>query len=99
MTEIKLNDKYYKDTLRGRKRQTIRKGRRDYPLGEAKFVFDNNDDIEIIITEITYKTLHNVTDQEARDDGFQSYRLLYKELEKYYPDITPKTEITLVKFY
>lgn len=98
MTEIQLDDRFHKDVMLKDKVQTIRKGRRDYPLGDMRLTFKNSPNMKKTITAITYKRLGNVTKDEAMDDGFRSLSSLVEALRTYYPDINLKTEVTLIRF-
>jgi len=97
MTTIKLNPDYFPLVQNGSKVQTIREGRRDYPLGPAKIESDGKSQ-EIEIQRLEYARLADVTEAEARRDGFGSKDELVNALHRFYPDLEGEDVVTLVHF-
>lgn len=85
----------------GSKRITMRFGE-PIEVGPAQFVFelDDADPVEIagrVITTVT-KAVHDVTDEEAQEDGAPDATHLLGGLQSYYPDLTADDEIVIVRF-
>ena len=80
--------------IAGQKVQTIRYGRRDYPIGEA--VFEGSwTPAPIDIKELVYKTYKDLTEEDAELDGFESLKELQDTLLKFYPQIEADSELNL----
>ncbi len=52
----------------------------------------------VVVTEVRYKRLVDVTNGEAKADGFKSARSMLVGLRRFYPDIHLGSEVTLVYF-
>ena len=83
----------------GRKRITFRAGRRRFRPGE---IVDGKCAEGIIlplrITRCETKPLKDVTEEEARDDLFESREVVLEGMRKFYPEMTWETEISLIRF-
>jgi len=84
----------------GSKRITMRF---DDPLsvGPARLVFEVDDDEVTMagrITSTVARAVHEVTDEEAREDGFPDAAGLLVGLRSYYPGLTADDQIVLVRF-
>jgi hypothetical protein len=83
----------------GRKRITFRAGRRRFPSGEivegrcAEGVV-----LPLRITGCVTKALREVTEEEAREDLFESREVVLEGMRRFYPAMTWETEITLIRF-
>jgi uncharacterized protein YqfB (UPF0267 family) len=97
LTKIALAPEFHDLVKDGTKTQTIRYGRRDYPLGDAVFEGEYMP-TNIEITELVYKKFKNLTFEDAELDGFNTLEELQTVLLDFYPDTGPDTDITLVKF-
>jgi hypothetical protein len=97
MQDIKLHDRFFPLIGDGRKRQTVRKGRRDFQLGEAKLL-GNEWEAEITITSVKYKKLKDLTEEEAIEDGFNSRDELIEALRDIYDEIDRDTVVTMIGF-
>jgi len=96
-TTIALSPDLINAVLSGREKATIRKGRRNYPLGPA--VFDaKTAKIRIEIIELEIKQFKNLTNNDGRLDGGVSKDELQASLRTYYPDIKDDDEVTVVHF-
>ena len=86
----------------GGKRVTIRKGRRDIQLGKLVFSPTTPDKkikpVKVNVTEVRYKRLQDVTNDEAKCDGFWDASHMYSGMKKYYPDLKRTDEVTFIIF-
>lgn len=99
LPEITLHPDYFNAVRVGSKRTTIRRGHRP-GFGPAVLVNSENPKmtIEIDIHRVTLTTLEQLTDEEARADGFLSLGQLHTALQYHYPDITVADPVTIYKF-
>jgi DNA-binding HxlR family transcriptional regulator len=83
----------------GRKRVTMRF---DDPVrvGPALLVFESDDEVTLPgrITSTVAKRVDDVTDDEAREDGFAGAAEVLSGLLDYYPRLRPDSEIVIVRF-
>jgi hypothetical protein len=82
----------------GRKRQTIRKGWRDYDLGPAKLTDGDSETRSIVVTSVDWHPFKELTEADAAADGFDSLAELRSALERFYPGFSPDDEVTVVGF-
>ncbi|AFK22237.1 ASCH domain-containing protein [Pyrococcus sp. ST04] len=100
MKNLKFDGRYKDDILTGRKRATIRLGRKinlrpgeevlihagGYVLGKAR------------ITRVETKTVSELTDEDARKDGFRNRDELIEALREHYKFVKPNSPATIVEF-
>jgi hypothetical protein len=86
----------------GGKRLTIRTGRRDIQLGRLVFRPSKPSKkikpVNVSVCEVRYKRLEAITDEEAVQDGFADALSVLDGMRRFYPDIRPEDEVTLVYF-
>ena len=95
---IRLLDRFVDLVINGKKTSTIRYG--------FVFISDNpvtfmskKRKIQVFVTQVDYsKCYKDLTDEDARTDGFYSLEALKKEIENFYPNIKPNDQITIIKF-
>lgn len=85
----------------GVKTTTCRMGIRNYPL--TKTILKSNvegseDFVYIIITDIKYHKLNDITDEIAKSDGFANKENLYNVMKDIYKDITNSSDISIIYF-
>lgn len=94
-------------SVKGLKTATTRMGARNYALGYGTIYTPDNPvlsklDIgnfcEIIIVLVMHKTADNLTDEDARKEGYANRHVLYEILKSFYPDLTPDSIITIVEY-
>lgn len=96
-TIIALSPDLVEAVMTGKEKATIRKGRRNYPLGRA--VFDaKTTKIPIEITALDIKQYKDLSDEDGQLDGSVSKEELKASLRIYYPDIQDTNEVTIVHF-
>ncbi|AEC51996.1 hypothetical protein PNA2_1081 [Pyrococcus sp. NA2] len=100
MKNLKFDGKYKDDIISGRKRATIRLGRKvnlkpgenvlvhagGYVLGKAR------------ITNVVTKKVSELTDEDARKDGFRNREELLEALRQHYKFVRPDSPATIVEF-
>lgn len=88
------------DALTGTKTISIRTGLRDFPEGELLVLY--NEDYGFAATAtidtVRYCSLQEVREQEWLDDGFDSWQDLYSGLLEFYPNITPNSDVTILRW-
>jgi len=96
---LDFDEVYIKKILEGKKVTTIRKGIRDFKVGE-KILITSQDRIyaEAEIIEVKYLKVSDLTDEDALKDGFSSKDELFKALKKYYSSIKSNDTITIIGF-
>jgi len=96
--EIRLASKYVDLVLSGKKTSTIR---RKYVLFNNIVIplMSRNIKLNIRITKVDYsKTFGELTEEDAKHDGFNSLDELKSELIKYYADMTDDYPMTIIYF-
>jgi hypothetical protein len=94
---INLDPRFISAVREGRKTATIRLGRRDYNTGWALLKIKTNN-IPIQIQDVRHCRLVDLTDTDARRDGFSSLNELFAALREFYPYIQLDDEVTIVFF-
>lgn len=87
------------DQLDEGKRVTIRKGRRDIPLGKLIFESKVERRLKIVnVINVHYSRLSNVYIGDLNNDGFKDHFDMWEKMKRFYPDISFDDEVTTVKF-
>jgi len=97
---LHFSPRYRKALVAGKKRMTIRYGRK-YRVrpGNVVFLAVGNEPIaRAKITSVQVKQLNRLTRDEIRMEGFHSFNDLLENLRKHYPDITPRSYVTVIKW-
>jgi len=97
VTAILLDRKFLDLVRSGRKRTTVRKGKRLYPKGRA-VLRSGSEETTINVRAVRHCSLRDLTDDDARLDGFSSRTALVRTLESFYPDLTEDDQVTVVTF-
>ncbi|RCX19509.1 ASCH domain-containing protein [Anaerobacterium chartisolvens] len=91
---IEMSSEFYELIKSGKKKSTIRKGVRDYKAGKAIIYFKTNS-LVVSITQIRILGFSEITVEDARKDGFNSFKELENALKKFYGEID-KNEIMTI---
>lgn len=89
--------------LTGERQITLRKYRpeaHDFKTGEL-FVGSFKDGLDILLqatADTEVKTFNDLSDEEAREDGFKDAEDAFNGMHEYYPDLTPDTRLAIVRF-
>ncbi|AAL80593.1 ASCH domain-containing protein [Pyrococcus furiosus DSM 3638] len=100
MKNLKFDGRYKDDIISGKKRATIRLGRKinlkpgeevlvhagGYVLGKARII------------RVETKKVEELTDEDARKDGFRNKEELIKALKEHYKFVRPDSPATIVEF-
>lgn len=98
MTKIALDPRFIPMVKDGSKSATTRPGQRDYKEGPA-VLEAGSEDLNVTITNVTYKKLKDITKEELSKDGFESLDSLMNDaLLIYYPNLTIEDEVTITEF-
>ncbi len=96
---LDFDESYIKKILEGKKITTIRKGIRDFKIGEKVLITSQNRIYaEAEITEVKYTQISELSEEDAVKDGFLTKEELFKALRKYYGQIKPNDKITVIHF-
>ncbi len=97
---LHFSPRYRRDIVTGKKRMTIRYGRK-YRVRPGNIVFlavGNEPVARAKITSVQVKQLNRLNPEEIRMEGFRSFDELLSNLRKHYPEITPKSYVTVIKW-
>jgi hypothetical protein len=100
MQDLVLNEKFMDDVEERRKLCTIRRGRRDIMPGALTFTSHINKDRQIYVnvTQVTYTTVADLTDEQARLDGASDANEMIASLTEFYPDLSDADTLTIIQF-
>jgi len=96
---IMADDDMIQATFDGRKCITIREGHRDYSPGPV-LIADKDLTKAIMkkITNVRHTTIGELTQEELHDDGFTDWRSAVNCLSQWYPNITWRSEVTVIRW-
>ncbi|RLF05237.1 MAG: ASCH domain-containing protein [Thermoprotei archaeon] len=96
---LMFSRKYLAELLRGSKTCTIRLGNIKYRVGDTVLVYCGGLVLgRVRITGIERKKLIDLTEEDAKLDGFSSLYELLKALRQHYPNIRANTPVTVIRF-
>lgn len=99
MDRINFDSEFIPLILKGEKKTTIRKGIRSYPVGKVVELTVNNEPVALAkVRKVVVKRSSELTDEDARLDGFESRDELISALKKIYGDIGDSEFVTIVHF-
>jgi hypothetical protein len=93
-----FDHKYAEDLRSGRKRCTIRLGKRNVHVGEIRKAWCEEEEFYLYVQKVEFKRVWQLTDLDARNDGFESMRNLISVLENYYPNLSRNDWLTIINF-
>jgi hypothetical protein len=82
----------------GKKKCTVRLG--NASVGDSEIeMSDGRTSVRVRITNVdNTRTFNELTDEDARAEGFSSREELLFDLRKYYPQVTPNDQVTVISF-
>ena len=95
---LMLKGKYIEQILNGTKRATIRPGRVAIKSKEFYIHAGGRIVAKAVVEKIFYKRVKELTDGDAKLDGFNTREELLRELKKYYPFLKENDYVTIIKF-
>lgn len=93
-----LVDDLFPPLLAGKKLCTIRAGKRDFTAGPMTFESKSGLHATVNVTKVRHKKLKDLTDREAQMDGALNAQDMADALKRFYPDIGPDSDITIVLY-
>lgn len=99
MEKINFDTDYIDIILNRKKKTTVRKGIRSYPVGRLVELTADGERFALAkVKKVVVKRVGELTDDDARMDGFQSREDLIRALRRIYGDISEKEFVTVVHF-
>ena len=95
---LMVKGSYVDSILEGRKRTTIRLGIVKPKYNEIIIHGGGKPVAKARITRVVYKKVSELTDRDARLDGFRNKGELLDELKKHYPGLREDDTITIIEF-
>jgi hypothetical protein len=96
---IELREMMFDDVRNGIKVATLRKGKRDYPLGNTVLIGDKGRNCVLIdVKSLEEKTIADVTDNDAKVEGYANRQELIDVMSDIYGDVKESTVVTQVHF-
>lgn len=95
---LMLKGRYVDAILEGRKKATIRKGLVKVKYEELIVHGAGRPVAKVRVRDVIYKRLSELTDDDAKLDGFKSKEELLRELERTYGRLRPDDVVTIIIF-
>ncbi|WP_341871665.1 ASCH domain-containing protein [Pyrolobus fumarii] len=95
---LMLKGEYVDDILSGRKKATIRLGIVKLKHSELIVHGGGRPVAKIRVTNVRYKKVSELTDEDAAIDGFSSREELLEALRKAYGEVKPDDYVTIIEF-
>ncbi|BEP16973.1 ASCH domain-containing protein [Pyrofollis japonicus] len=95
---LMVKGEYVGDILSGKKRATIRLGRVRVKYDELIIHGGGRPVAKVRVTNVAYKKVRDLTDEDARKDGFSNLNELLDALRKAYGEINPDDIVTVIEF-
>ena len=97
--KIDFDPKYVQKILSGKKRATIRRGIRQVKPGDVVVLTaDNKPFATAQIVRVSLKRVSELTNADARKDGYRSVQRLKHELRRFYPKLGDDDIVTIIEF-
>ncbi|WP_329467964.1 ASCH domain-containing protein [Streptomyces sp. NBC_01431] len=90
----------YLDAVRAEQKTTTVRFRDPVETGPVCLVFELDDEVALpgVVTQVTVKRVAELSESDARADGFRDLAELHDRLRFHYPRIGPTDTITIVHF-
>ena len=99
MMSINFDEEYVNLILSGRKKSTVRKGIKSYETGKIVYLKASSRPFaKARITKAVVKRVGELSDEDARMDGFENREELLEALKKIYGRISDSDIVTVVRF-
>jgi len=95
---LKFKKRYLQLIIEGRKRSTIRLGRLVLRDRLLTIVGDGGPIALARVDEVIYKKVRELTDEDARVDGFRGLIDLFRELRRIYGAFSLEDDVTIIRF-
>ncbi len=91
--------RYVKDILSGKKRATVRLGRKGVKAGSVVYLsVGGRPFARARVVKVVTKKLKELTPEEIKKEGHRNFSELFRELRKIYPVISPEDEVTYIEW-
>ena len=94
---IELRDDLFENVRNCTKIATLRKGVREYALGNTLLYGKKYCDM-VTVKDVIFKKFNEITDNDAKQEGYNKANELKNVMKEFYPDITEDTICTQVWF-
>ncbi|MBO8175667.1 MAG: ASCH domain-containing protein [Thermococcus sp.] len=100
MKNLKFDGRYKDMIISGKKRATIRLGRKiNLKPGDEVLIHSGGYVLgKGVVKRVETKKVSELTDEDARLDGFKNKEELLKALKEHYRRLTPETPATIIEF-
>ncbi|WP_329191972.1 MULTISPECIES: ASCH domain-containing protein [unclassified Streptomyces] len=90
----------YLDAVRAERKTTTIRFRDPVETGSVSLVFELDDEVALsgVVTQVTAMTVAELSESDARADGFRDLAELHDKLRFHYPQIQPTDTIAIVHF-
>ena len=96
---LNFSEDFTEKIKKGKKKATLRLGLKDYHEGEVVIIRAGNEELgQAKIIAVRLKKFSEITDEDAKIDGFENKEELKKELERFYGEFPPDTLFTQIIF-
>ena len=96
---INFDSEYVEAIIEGKKITTIRKGIKRYPVGRiVELTVDNKPFAKARVDKVVVKRVRELTDEDAKKDGFDNRDELIEALKRIYGSIKDSEFVTIVHF-
>ncbi|MDI9646295.1 MAG: ASCH domain-containing protein [Archaeoglobales archaeon] len=100
MEKINFDPDFVPLILSNKKKTTLRKGIKSYPVGQlVELTVENSKSFAVArIKKVVVKRLKEISDEDAKLDGFESKEDLVRTLRRIYGDVKDTEFFTVVHF-
>ncbi|NPA86868.1 MAG: ASCH domain-containing protein [Candidatus Diapherotrites archaeon] len=91
--------KYVRSVLSGKKRATVRLGRKGVKPGMTVYLaVGGRPFAKAKVVKVSHKKLKELSPEEIKKEGYSSFKELLRELREIYPVISPEDEVTYIEW-
>ncbi|WP_290596813.1 MULTISPECIES: ASCH domain-containing protein [unclassified Archaeoglobus] len=99
MEKINFDAEFVDRIISGEKITTVRRGIKSYPVGRIVELTANGERFALAkVKKVVIKRLKELTEEDARRDGFESRDALLSTLKRIYGEIKDEEFVTVVHF-
>ena len=99
MEKINFDSEYVEPIVSGEKITTVRRGIKSYPVGRiVELTADGKRFALAKVKKVVVKRVSELTDEDAKRDGFESRDALISALRRIYGEIKDEEFVTIVHF-
>jgi len=95
---LMVKGEFVKDILSGKKRTTIRLGKLRVKYNELIVHGGGRPVAKVRVTNVVYKRVYELTDEDAKKDGFKNKDELLEALRRMYGDFSENDYVTIIEF-